>query len=96
MRMTSYGLKILSRLKLYIVKRKLIFCHEYAIYFISLNDENYISFVVLPTMKYAFSASLYEINSILIPKCEYPLFNNIKPCIYNLVESITLRNKSLL
>ena len=33
-----------------------------------------ISFVDSPLMKYAFFASLNEINGIVIPKIEYPLF----------------------
>ena len=38
------------------------------IYFISCSEKMYISFVASPLMKYAFFASLDEINDIFIPK----------------------------
>ena len=61
--------KNLSRLKMYIIKGGYsYFCHEYAIYFISWREKTYISFIASPLMKYAFFASLDEINSIFIPK----------------------------
>ena len=40
------------------------FCHEYAIYFILWSEKKYISFVDSPLLKYAFFASLDEINGI--------------------------------
>ena len=55
--------KNLLGLKLYIIKRKFNFCHEYAIYFISCSEKMFISFVASPLMKYAFFASLDEINA---------------------------------
>ena len=41
---------------------------EYAIYFIEWSEKMNISFVSKPLMKYAFFASLDEINGIFIPK----------------------------
>ena len=84
--MTSYNAKNLPHLKLFIVRRNLFFCHDYAIYFIMCSEKRYISFVALPLMKYAFLASLDEINGIYsFQKVEHLLFMS-KFVVYNFCE----------
>ena len=67
--MTSFRAKNLSRIKLYIIKRIL-----YAIYFLSLSEKLYISFVASPQMKYACFAQINELNCIFRAKKKYNLF----------------------
>ena len=75
--------KNLSCLKLYIIKRKFNFWNDYAIYFISWSEKMNISFVASPLMKYAFFASLDEINGIFIPKIWISSIYYIYTIIYN-------------
>ena len=66
--MMPFSAKSVTLKIIYIKKENLNCCHKYAIYFISWSEKRYISFVVLPLMKYAFFTSLDEINDIFIPK----------------------------
>ena len=83
--MTSFTAKNMLLLKLYLLKENSNFCHEYAIHFISCSEKMYISFVASPLMKYAFFASLDEINGIFILKIRissiYPFFDAALCCI---------------
>ena len=61
----SYRANITAKLKIaYYEKENSNICHEYAIYFILWSEKKYISLVALPLMKYAFFASLDDINII--------------------------------
>ena len=76
--MTSFGTNNLSCLKLYIIKRKFKFCYEYTIYFISLSEKMYISFVASPLIfRYTHSFQKFE-YPLCIHKLHY--LNYIGPC----------------
>ena len=60
--MMSFSAKSLSRLKLYLIKRKFNFLSWICHLFHLVKRELYISFVASPLMKHAFFASLDEIN----------------------------------
>ena len=67
--MISFSAKKSVLLKIVHNKKKIqIFCHEYAIYFISWSEKMNISFVASPLVKCTFFTSLDEINGIFILK----------------------------
>ena len=66
--MASFSEKNQPRIKLYMIRRKSNFLNEYAIYIITWREQMYISFMASPLMKYAFFASLDEINDMFIQK----------------------------